>query len=277
MRRGIRLLALLALAALGGVQAEERRNAFDDPFLQVSAGLAGCPVPRGPAYTEAQVRELGHVRAEHGTSCFRSGRCRLPNSYLYDKEIIPRVQQYLRQDGRFGGTSVWVLGERRIVTLMGCVGSEQQKLDMERAVLLVDDVAGVVNQLMVGTRGRPGYVPRRGDRTKADKRTGSSPLLRVVAGGQGGGRKDTPMHRPLATAAFVLFAAAPAFAADKGLPADQVIAAIQAAVAAQPGQVKEVDVDEKRNGVTVKVEIVATDGKEHEVRIDPATRQVVRK
>lgn len=85
------------------------------------------------------------------------------------------------------------------------------------------------------------------------------------------------MRNILATVLVCGFAAAPAFAADKSLPADQVIAAIQAAVAAQPGQVKDVEVDQKRNqAVTVKVEIVAADGREHEVRIDPATRQVVR-
>jgi osmotically-inducible protein OsmY len=97
------------------------------------------------------------VRAQHGTSCHRVGRCRLPNSYLYDKEIIPRVQRYLRMDGRFDDTTVWVLGERRIVTLMGCVKTREQAEQMEKAVLLVDDVMGVVNFLMVGTQGRPKY------------------------------------------------------------------------------------------------------------------------
>lgn len=85
------------------------------------------------------------------------------------------------------------------------------------------------------------------------------------------------MRKTLLATAFLLASAVPAFAADRGLPADQLIAAIQAAVAAHPGQVKEVEVDEKRNNkVTVKVEIVAADGKEHEIRVDPATRQVVR-
>ena len=148
---------LLGLALSAGAAAQERRNAFDDPFVQVTSALSGCPVPRGPGYTEKEIRELGHVRAEHGTSCYRSGRCRLPNSYLYDKEIIPRVQQYLRGDGRFGDTSVWILGERRFVTLRGCVRSGKQKEEIEQAVLQVDDVMGVVNELMVGTGGKPPY------------------------------------------------------------------------------------------------------------------------
>jgi hypothetical protein len=151
------LLALAASAALPA-NAQARRNAFDDPFEQVTSALPGCPTPRPPGYTEEEVRQEAHVRAQHGTSCHRVGRCRLPNSYLYDKEIIPRVQQYIRMDGRFGDTSVWVLGGRRIVTLMGCVRTKEQAEQMEKAVMLVDDVMGVVNQLMVGTRGKPRYA-----------------------------------------------------------------------------------------------------------------------
>lgn len=153
MRIPFLLLAALLLPA--AAPAQERRNAFDEPFLQVTSAVPACPVPRGPEFTEAEIREEAHVRSHHGTSCYQSGRCRLPNSYLYDKEIIPRVQRYLRNDGRFGDTSVWVLGRRRLVTLVGCVRTEKQKQEMERAVLLVDDVMGVVNQLMVVGAGKP--------------------------------------------------------------------------------------------------------------------------
>ena len=144
---------LLAAAAF----AQERRNVFGDPFLQVTSAIPGCPAPRLPGFTEEEVRKEEHARAQHGTSCYHSGRCRLPNSYLYDKEIIPRVKQYIERDGRFDDTTVWVLGERRIVTLMGCVRTPQQSEQMEKAVLLVDDVMGVVNFLMVGTRGPARY------------------------------------------------------------------------------------------------------------------------
>jgi hypothetical protein len=44
---------------------------------------------------------------------------------------------------------------------MGCVKTQAQKEEMERSVLLVDDVMGVVNQLMVGTGGKPAYPPAR--------------------------------------------------------------------------------------------------------------------
>jgi hypothetical protein len=150
--------AALLLGLVFAARADERKNAFDDPFLPVTRAIAACPVPRGPGFTQEEVRQEAHVRAQHGTSCYRVGRCRLPNSYLYDKEIIPRVQQYLRMDGRFDDTSVWILGERRLVTLMGCVRTKEQAEQMEKAVLLVDDVMGVVNYLQVGVQGKPRYA-----------------------------------------------------------------------------------------------------------------------
>lgn len=159
IRHACRAAALLLAAATAAStgSAQERRNAFGDPFLPVTSALPGCPAPRPPGFTAEEIRNEAHVRAQHGTSCYRVGRCRLPNSYLYDPEIIPRVQQYIRMDGRFDDTSVWVLGERRIVTLMGCVRTREQAQQLEQAVLLVDDVMGVVNFLMVGTQGQPKY------------------------------------------------------------------------------------------------------------------------
>jgi len=159
IRHACRAAALLLAVASAASMAsgQERRNVFGDPFLQATSALPGCPAPRPPGFTEEEVRSQAHVRAQHGTSCYRVGRCRLPNSYLYDREIVPRVQQVIRMDGRFDDTSVWVLGERRIVTLMGCVRTREQAQQLEQAVLLVDDVMGVVNLLMVGTKEQPKY------------------------------------------------------------------------------------------------------------------------
>jgi hypothetical protein len=83
--------------------AEERANLFGDPFVQVTSGIADCPPQQGPMITQSEMRAEAHPRAERGTRCFESGRCRLPNSYLYDKEIIPRVQKAIVADGRFHG------------------------------------------------------------------------------------------------------------------------------------------------------------------------------
>jgi hypothetical protein len=159
-RRNLQKKIILFLAcsvAAACAHAQERKNFFDDPFVQVTSAIAGCPVPQEPGETPAELAALAHIRAQHGTSCYLSGRCRLPNSYLYDKEIIPRVAQYIKLDGRFDNTSVWVLGERRFVTLMGCVQSSEQAVTMEKAVALVDDVMGVINQLIVGTKEEPRY------------------------------------------------------------------------------------------------------------------------
>ena len=145
----------LAWLALPAAWAQPATNAFNDPFVQVTSAIAACPVPAGPRYTPQEARDAAHVRSHHGPSCYRSGRCRLPNSYLYDAEIIPRVVQYIRNDGRFADTSVWVVGERRLVQLLGCVNSREQADALAQAVGLVDDVMGVINLLAV-----PGEAPR---------------------------------------------------------------------------------------------------------------------
>jgi hypothetical protein len=152
-----RLCILFGLVLATAAHAQDRTNYFDDPFVQVTSALPGCPVPRPPAMTPDELRAEAHVRSQHGGSCYRAGRCRLPNSYLYDKEIIPRVALTIRQDGRFDRTSVWALGERRLVTLMGCVPTREDAEAIERAVSLIDDVMGVVNYLMVGTQAKPLY------------------------------------------------------------------------------------------------------------------------
>lgn len=145
----------VAWPSLAQTAPPARTNAFHDPFVQVTSAVANCPVPAGPLYSEQEVREAAHVRAQHGGSCYRAGRCRLPNSYLYDSELIARVVQYIRLDGRFNDTSVWVVGERRLVSLMGCVQSKEQADALEKAVMLVDDVMGTINYLAV-----PGEAPR---------------------------------------------------------------------------------------------------------------------
>lgn len=146
-------IALLLLASLAAAAdpapAEERANYFDDPFLQVTDGIAGCPVPEGPAITMAEMRAQTHYRSERGFRCFQWGRCRLPNSYLYDKEIIPRVKQAVEVDGRFGNTSVWALGQRRWVYLKGCVRRKADADALEQLVRGIDDVEAVINELKV--------------------------------------------------------------------------------------------------------------------------------
>ena len=133
----------------------ERRNWFDDPFVQATHGLPGCPVPDPPLLTEAEMQHETHWRAERGTSCYRSGRCRLPNAYLYDKEIAPRVVKAIDAAGGFGDTSIWVEGQRRGVA-QGLRVDAAQAAELERIVRLIDDVEAVIPQLIVGTSMPPG-------------------------------------------------------------------------------------------------------------------------
>ncbi|MBI3369573.1 MAG: BON domain-containing protein [Burkholderiales bacterium] len=155
----VRWLAMTALASVPLAQAaDDRRNVFDDPFIQITAALPNCPVPAGPLYSAEQVRAEAHDRAQRGTSCHLAGRCRLANAYLYDKEIIPRVAIAVRADGRYrDSTSLWAVGQRRWVWLQGCVGTAEQARALEAMVRLIDDVDGVTNQLSVGTSAAPAY------------------------------------------------------------------------------------------------------------------------
>jgi hypothetical protein len=157
------MLALLLLFGAAAAMAQPRSNVFNDPFVQVTSGLPSCPAPEPPGVTEQEARELAHDRAQRGVSCWLAGRCRLANAYLYDAEIAPRVPQALHVDGRFGATtSIWATGQRRWVWLQGCVSSADQAAEAEQLVRRIDDVEGVVNQLMVGVEGKPGYrvLPR---------------------------------------------------------------------------------------------------------------------
>lgn len=140
------------------------RNPFKDPMLQISHGIAGCPEPQEPIYTQEQYSQAAHERAQRGVSCWLAGRCRLSNSYLYDSEIIPRVKRAIEARGAYEDTSVWAIGQRRVVSLRGCVRSAAQAREIEAIVRGLDDVEGVLNELMVGTDGSPPYAVRKDSR-----------------------------------------------------------------------------------------------------------------
>lgn len=85
------------------------------------------------------------------------------------------------------------------------------------------------------------------------------------------------MTKPAMLAAIALLLAfGNVFANDHGLPAERVIAAIQTAVAASPGLVREVEVDRRGGRLIVEVEIINADGKKTEVKVDPENNQVMR-
>jgi hypothetical protein len=146
----ILVAAAFAVGALASPSlADDRKNWFDDPFARLTSGIADCPVPEGPLMTLAESRTEGHVRSERGTRCYLEGRCRLPNSYQYDKGIMALVRKSVSGDVRWKDTSVWALGQRRWIYLKGCVRTKEQSQDLEHWVKGVDDVDRVINELTI--------------------------------------------------------------------------------------------------------------------------------
>ena len=143
------LLSIAFVSVSSAVGSEERQNYFKDPFVQATHGIRQCPIPEGPSYSVDEMRSQSHYRVERGTSCFQSGRCRLPNSYLYDNELIERVQKFIRSDERYVDTSIWLIGQRRWVTLKGCTKSAKLVESLVSAIRTIDDVEEVINELVV--------------------------------------------------------------------------------------------------------------------------------
>jgi hypothetical protein len=144
-----KVLLIVFIFISGSVNSQEHQNYFNDPFVQATYAIRQCPTPEGPGYSVDEIRSQSHYRVERGTSCFQSGRCRLPNSYLYDNELIARVQKFIRSDERFIDTSIWLIGQRRWVTLRGCAKSEELVKSLVSAIRTIDDVEEVINELIV--------------------------------------------------------------------------------------------------------------------------------
>jgi hypothetical protein len=162
-RRGLWSTLLVTACSASGALAQdaarpEKKNWFDDPFVQLSAGMRGCPAPEGPLYTEAERREQMHSRLERGTTCWLAGKCADSNAYRYDKALAPRIQAALAAVPGARRGSVWAIVQRRWVYLQGCVPSHELAQRLERAARAVPDVELVVPDLMVGTRGKPPYA-----------------------------------------------------------------------------------------------------------------------
>ena len=143
---------LLLVPVLAGAQPQpepppDKRNWFDDPFFQLSAGLPSCPVPEGPLLTFEEQRREAHGRIERGTSCWLAGRCRDSNAYRYDKALAPQVEAALKAVPGVERGSVWVTIQRRWVFLEGCVPSPQLAQQLESAARAVPDVETVVPAL----------------------------------------------------------------------------------------------------------------------------------
>lgn len=146
-RRRRRPLAAWACGCLLAAHAAAQVLA-GDPVEVATHALPGCPMPEDEP-SAASAPAQAHGRVERGTSCYLSGRCRLPNSYLYDREIVPRVVLAIHAAGIYEATSIRVLGSRRWVYLQGCVASPAQRESLDALVRSIDDVEAVIDELRV--------------------------------------------------------------------------------------------------------------------------------
>jgi len=105
-----------ALALVSTAQAtDDLRNWFDDPFFQVTRGLAPCPLPAGPFVDERGRREQAHRRAEKGTTCWLAGECDRSTAYAYDGEIAASIEQ------AFAGSDAFAASTTLRITVQGRV------------------------------------------------------------------------------------------------------------------------------------------------------------
>lgn len=155
-RRGP-LLAAIAAAMLHGPArpAEELRNWFDDPFFQVSAAIADCPLPAGPFVTEAERRVQSHHRAERGTTCWLAGQCARPTDYAYDADIATAFRAAWAAHPPVAGTTLWVTVQGRIVFIEGCATQASAAAALEAFARSLPDV----RQAIASLRTRPGQRP----------------------------------------------------------------------------------------------------------------------
>jgi len=80
----------------------------------------------------------------------------------------------------------------------------------------------------------------------------------------------------VATVIVLLFSFGNAFATEEGLPAEVIIASIQAAVADTPGLIKDVEVEKEGGKLLVEVKIIDDKGTKTKVKIDPETKTRIR-
>ena len=155
-RAGAAALSLVVAAGAAATPPAEplRLNPFNDPFVQATSRLA-CPAPRGPAYSDTEIRQEAHYRAERGTSCWLAGKCSEPNAYRYDARIAETVVAALRADATLAESSIWVIAERRFVYLQGCVAKATQAARAESIVRRAPEVEVVIPMLAA-----PGEAPR---------------------------------------------------------------------------------------------------------------------
>jgi hypothetical protein len=149
--------AALALVPCAAAADEALRNWFHDPYFQVRSAIPGCPEPRGPFGTEADMRQETHYRSERGTRCWLEKKCSKPNSYLYDPGIADAVRSRFESARGFRDASLWVTVQRRWVWVEGCVASARERQELEKFMRGIPDVELVVVNVSHGRGAEPPY------------------------------------------------------------------------------------------------------------------------
>ena len=143
---------VFALLGALPVHAEApRTNWFGDPFFRISQAIAGCPEPLGPLVTEEEALGQSHHRNERGLRCYLEKRCRLPNSFAYDKDIAARIEKDAARIAPKSST-LWILVQGRRVWAYGCVDASYRRGAIERALRKVPEVEVAIEQVRVGPR-----------------------------------------------------------------------------------------------------------------------------
>lgn len=157
------LLAAMALLARTLAHADEleRLNRGGDPFFQISQAVPHCPIPLGPLQTEQEWVGETHQRIERGNSCWWEGRCRLPNGYLYDKEIAETVRRRLANIEPVlhwqAQSTLWLMLQRRFVYVQGCVMPGLDKARFLAELARTADVERIIDETTTGPCGDVPY------------------------------------------------------------------------------------------------------------------------
>jgi hypothetical protein len=154
---GIAAIACTAAAQAPSALADDGlRNWFDDPFVQLTRALPGCPQPAGPFVSERERHGQSHRRAEKGTTCWLAGECERPNAFAYDRDIAAALQALAQaQPQAFAGTTLWATVQGRVVYLEGCVADPQAAPRIEALVRTLPHV----QQALAIVRAEAGAVP----------------------------------------------------------------------------------------------------------------------
>lgn len=160
MHRSVFLLVAFTFASMG-VNSEELRNWFDDPFFAITAALPSCPEPAVPRVTEAERLAQSHRRAEKGTTCWlaKDDECQRANAFSYDQDIAKAILVAINAENPFRHTSLWITVQGRVVYVEGCVRRESQAAEIEAFIRRQPHVQQAFATVTTNPHGRQPYKP----------------------------------------------------------------------------------------------------------------------